>query len=480
MKIIATSRKIHKWLMLLIGLQLLIWSISGSYMVSMNIDFIHGDHLIATERAPIEPEQVGISVHQLRQRFPTAEQIRLSTVQQRAVYRFRDEQGVKRLDALTGELLANLDRTAAAQIAKASYTGQGQINTIELLTDAVPDEVSARILPAWRVAFDDLANSTVYISAYSGAITTKRHDFWRLFDLLFRLHIMDYSADEDSANKLLLVIAAISLIACLAGLVLTYVSFVIVRGRSIKPPSSPMARNKVMPWMRFLHRWLSLLLVGQLLIWLGTGLYFNLMDHRAASGNQLRQRMVEQTINYDTEKFVAISSILQGKHVTELALVERVGQAYYLLQTEPTASDSTKQQLIVAHTGAMAAIDEKFAANMATLSYQGQGKLLNVQHALPPIADLAGNTNPLWQVSFEDSLNTNVYLDGESGLVVAHVDDDKRLADLMFMLHFMDYGKTGHFNHWLVVLFALICLLFSVTGLYWLLHLIKHKQFKWR
>ena len=36
------------------------------------------------------------------------------------------------------------------------------------------------------------------------------------------------------------------------------------------------------------HKWLSLVVGLQLLIWLGTGLYFNLMDHNKASGNELR------------------------------------------------------------------------------------------------------------------------------------------------------------------------------------------------
>ena len=31
--------------------------------------------------------------------------------------------------------------------------------------------------------------------------------------------------------------------------------------------------------VKSLHKWLSLLVFVQLLIWLGTGLFFNLMDH---------------------------------------------------------------------------------------------------------------------------------------------------------------------------------------------------------
>jgi uncharacterized iron-regulated membrane protein len=40
------ARKTHKWLGLFIGLQVVIWSLSGLYMTVVHIDTIHGDHLI--------------------------------------------------------------------------------------------------------------------------------------------------------------------------------------------------------------------------------------------------------------------------------------------------------------------------------------------------------------------------------------------------------------------------------------------------
>jgi len=40
------ARKTHKWLGLFIGLQVVIWSLSGLYMTAVHIDTIHGDPLI--------------------------------------------------------------------------------------------------------------------------------------------------------------------------------------------------------------------------------------------------------------------------------------------------------------------------------------------------------------------------------------------------------------------------------------------------
>ena len=40
------ARKAHKWLTLIIGIQALLWMVSGAYMAVVDIDFIHGDPLV--------------------------------------------------------------------------------------------------------------------------------------------------------------------------------------------------------------------------------------------------------------------------------------------------------------------------------------------------------------------------------------------------------------------------------------------------
>ena len=46
-------RRTHKWLALVVGVQALLWALTGMYMVAVHIDIIHGDHLVrpAPERA---------------------------------------------------------------------------------------------------------------------------------------------------------------------------------------------------------------------------------------------------------------------------------------------------------------------------------------------------------------------------------------------------------------------------------------------
>lgn len=73
------SRKIHKWLMLFIGIQFVIWSVTGTYMVFFDIDYIHGDSLVVNHQDKINPHDIEYSLSTLFGEYPNAENIRLST-----------------------------------------------------------------------------------------------------------------------------------------------------------------------------------------------------------------------------------------------------------------------------------------------------------------------------------------------------------------------------------------------------------------
>jgi len=493
MAIIRTSRKLHKWLMLFIGTQMLIWAATGTYMVVMDIDYIHGDNLVVKQRTVINSSQVQFSLADLQRQFPKAEGISLKMLQGQAVYQFREGKSWRLIDANNGILLAAINKQQAQIIAKRLYSGQGEITATKLITEP-NGEISPRILPAWQINFADFAAPRLYISAQTGELMTKRHDFWVLFDWLFRFHIMDYGEEEDASNRLLLFIALTSLLACITGVVLTYVSFIKVRGKSIKPPKSRNSHNKkkkikLMPWIRFFHRWLSLFVFLQLFIWLSTGLYFNLMDHQNASGNQHRQRVVEDTKQFTHENLVSLRKVMQEfSSLEKISLISHLDNPYYLLtfQHGLYSHFSRQQKLIDAKTGQFKSIDAELVKKTALLSYKGDASVKSAQ-MYSQAEELPKQQNPLWRVNFDDKLNTSVYIDAQNADVIDHVDDDKRLADFMFKLHFMDYrflsdlsgAKAGSFNNAQIIFFALLTLLFSLTGVYWLLHLVKHKQFRY-
>ena len=208
--------------MLFIGAQFVIWSVTGAYMVFFDIDYIHGDSLIVNHQTTIKPENLTYPTQTLFQQYPTAENLTVGMLINREVYRFNVDKQLFMLDAANGELLSPLAQSSALALAKHFYSGDGEVINAELITSNPPFELSARHLPTWRVNFDNFGSPALYISANSGKIVTKRHEFWRLFDWMFRFHVMDYDDGENVGNWFLFLIASLALFAALSGLILTY------------------------------------------------------------------------------------------------------------------------------------------------------------------------------------------------------------------------------------------------------------------
>ncbi|GAA0792631.1 MULTISPECIES: PepSY domain-containing protein [Pseudomonadati] len=221
-----TARKLHQWLMLFLGLQFAIWSVTGAYMVYMDIDFIHGDNLVTNPQTKVQPAQMHYSLQQLTRAYPNIDNISVDTLLGETVYRLTLADGESStklvISANSGEVLTPLSESAAISVARYFYTGKGEVTEVALITDNPPFELSPRHLPAWRVNFDDFGAPSLYVSAQTGILVGKRHEFWRWFDWMFRFHIMDYSSGEDIDNALLFWVALLASFGTLTGMVLVY------------------------------------------------------------------------------------------------------------------------------------------------------------------------------------------------------------------------------------------------------------------
>lgn len=239
--------------------------------------------------------------------------------------------------------------------------------------------------------------------------------------------------------------------------------------------------------IKALHKWLSLIVFAQLFIWLVTGLYFNLMDHDKARGNKYRQAI--KAVKIDSQRLLPTTQIIAQSEATleELSLVQRLGKPYYLLTHEKGLYRHflNKYSLINAYTGEVKEIDESMASLLAQQSYSGEATIKQSTKVFPPVSDFLKEQNPLWKVDFQDELNTSVYINASSGRLVGHSNDDKRFVDFFFMLHFMDYPiftkeRTGGFNNGQIIIFALLTLLFCLTGLIWTIEMLVKGRYKLR
>jgi len=237
----------------------------------------------------------------------------------------------------------------------------------------------------------------------------------------------------------------------------------------------------MMLWIRKIHKWASLLIGLQLLIWLTSGLVFNVIDHQKARGNVYRQTAMAEHPTLANKALLPVKSILKLYPATlELNQVSILSQPYYLLTQQQGLYRhfANSYHLVNAITGELTLVDEPFAKAIAKATYNGPGNIKSVALITPPIADFLKNNNPSWQINFADDLTTSVYVEQGSGRLVGHSNSDKRFADFFFMLHFMDYGSAGSFNTIQMTLFAFITLWLTLSGLIWTLHMLRKGQYR--
>ncbi len=218
------ARRAHKWIALVVGVQALLWMISGLYMTSISIDIIHGDHLAHAKTQPLSPTMSRVDPATLSSRYPDLTGIRLKRFLDREVYEIRQGNAVTLVDSLSGSPLSPLSETMARKLAVSLYQGEAPLKKVEWIAKA-PQEVATRPVPMWRAEFADRNETTLYLSPQTGELLAKRHDLWRWFDFLWMFHIMDYEAREDVNNTLLRVASALGLVFALSGLWLLFYSF---------------------------------------------------------------------------------------------------------------------------------------------------------------------------------------------------------------------------------------------------------------
>ncbi|MCD8549220.1 MAG: peptidase [Shewanella xiamenensis] len=223
----ATQIRIwHKWFALLTAIQLLLWLATGAYMVWMDIEFIRGKPLVnKANMAMYQVDAPAFSFTDFIKAHPDATDISLYANQGTLYYRANVAGKLQRFSSDTGEVLPLLDKQQALDAAQRVYTGQAKFIGSTLIEQHASSEIPARVLPVWQLTLDDAMHSTLYISAVTGQLVSARHDYWRLFDVMWMLHIMDYETRENVNNPLLTLMSSLALLTALFGIALTYISF---------------------------------------------------------------------------------------------------------------------------------------------------------------------------------------------------------------------------------------------------------------
>ncbi len=220
------ARSLHKWIGLVVGLQVLIWLVSGLYMVIVDLDFIHGDPMVKNMQQTVAaPGSSQISVATLKMQYPNATLIGLRPVMGKTFYTVTTPDNRYLIDPASGEVVSPLGEKTARQIGRYHFAGDATVRAVSLISSNPPTEIGRRPLPLWRIDFDDRFSTSFYIDPKSGALVTRRHQYWRIFDFFFMLHIMDYDERSDAHNLLLQIAQFTGVSFAISGLWLLFYSF---------------------------------------------------------------------------------------------------------------------------------------------------------------------------------------------------------------------------------------------------------------
>ncbi|QNM83360.1 PepSY domain-containing protein [Sphingomonas sabuli] len=201
-------RKIHKWVGLVIGLQFLIWAISGAAMALISMDEVAGGDMAEPAQPPPIPGASGWAQVQRQLGDEPITAVAIRALPDRQLIQATTDRGIKLFDAGSGEPVS-IDRSSAAAIAKAMHPeGSTPLRVMPLskLTLAVREHE----LPIWRVDFADQKNSSYYVSGTTGELLERRNESWRLWDFFWMLHNMDY-AQRTSFNHPLIIMVGFAM-----------------------------------------------------------------------------------------------------------------------------------------------------------------------------------------------------------------------------------------------------------------------------
>lgn len=219
-KTASKIRKTHRYLGLFLGIQFLMWTISGLYFSWTDIDEIHGDHYR-------NAEMTHTTYTDLESPSELASEVEIHTVELKEIadQPFYWINGELLIDAKTGVVKKEISEKEALAVADKHMMDGLEIEDVERITSTGKHhEYRSGTLPAYVISYDTPENIRAYIAAKDGSFMTLRHRDWRWFDFLWMTHTMDYEGRDDFNNLVLRIFSLLGLITVFSGFLLWFIS----------------------------------------------------------------------------------------------------------------------------------------------------------------------------------------------------------------------------------------------------------------
>ena len=217
------SLQLHKWIGLVVGIQVLGWVLGGLIMTAIPIERVRSEqHIAAFQSDPLALDRavtpqaaaVAAGMHPV--------EATLKTTLRGPVWILKDPDGETRfLNAATGRPMAPMTSREARLLAGIAYQGRGR-PVVARFFETAPQE-AGKPGPLWRVEFNDPERTAFYLSPETGEVVSRRSNIWRFYDFFWRIHILDFRAGENFNHPLIVGAAAATLLMTLTGVVLLWI-----------------------------------------------------------------------------------------------------------------------------------------------------------------------------------------------------------------------------------------------------------------
>ncbi|GAC16823.1 hypothetical protein GLIP_4212 [Aliiglaciecola lipolytica E3] len=159
------ARRLHGYLMLVVGGQMLLWALSGIYMVWVDIYYIHGDHFLKAPSKLSSSPTSDIGFEDALNRVPGATSIVLTTLRGEPVYQLMQGGESILVSGLSGDIVKPLSDKQAAVIAISQINQPYEVESVTLLRETDEKTAVAALARAlWQVDFKCLFAPILYTS----------------------------------------------------------------------------------------------------------------------------------------------------------------------------------------------------------------------------------------------------------------------------------------------------------------------------
>ena len=213
MKLIV--RNTHKYLSFFISIQLLLWTISGIYFAFNKIENVRGEQY----RAQISSDY---NFNKIEFEIPNAESVNVKKRLGKTIIAASTKNGMRYFNE-EGGALQKISFDEAKQLVS-KQTSLKPMAVEEIYTSEKGSEYRGRELPIYKVVTRNANDNEInaYLNIFTGEVVAIRSAQWRIWDLMWGFHIMDWQERDNIDNLLLKIFSILALVSSISGILLFF------------------------------------------------------------------------------------------------------------------------------------------------------------------------------------------------------------------------------------------------------------------